>query len=140
LEMQFNVAENTFRENHILNEDKENWKSLQFDYPADSSFTLANVNGAWTINGSEVDSAKTANYLNTLSKISGSDFIDENTSGKGLYTLTIERGDNSIATVTAVKTDSTIIINSSSNKDSYFDGNKNDLLKKIFVGMNKFKK
>lgn len=140
LEMTFNQGANSFRDNYILNENQSDWKSLDFQYPADSSFTMFNVNGIWSIDGKAADSTAAANYLRTLARLSNSNFVDEGTDNLSnpIYKLTIEKTDSTFRTISAFAADSTLIIHSSQNPTSYFDGNKGDLKGKIFVGKNKF--
>ena len=63
-----------FRSSVIIESDKENLTRISFNYPADSSFTLAKPDSIWRINGMETDSANTHSYLNSLRNFSNRSF------------------------------------------------------------------
>ena len=77
LDMTFNQGPNIFRDGTIINSDYNNWKQIQFVYPADSSFQLVNNGSYWLLNGIKTDSSKTINYLNRLRNLSNNSFVDE---------------------------------------------------------------
>jgi Domain of unknown function (DUF4340) len=142
LEYSFNQKPNYFRNNTIVSDDFSNWKELTYTYP-DSSFQMVkDTSGYWTINNTRTDSAKTVNFLRTLSHVTGTDFIDNpdpSLLGKANYTLTIEStitGKPAAITVSALSDQ--LLIHSSQNPDSYFSGNSNSLWQKIFAGKSHF--
>jgi Domain of unknown function (DUF4340) len=144
LEYSFNQKPNYFRNNTIVNDDFSNWQELTYTYP-DSSFQMVkDTSGFWTINNIRTDSAKTVNFIRTLSRVNGTEFIDNpdpSLLGKAKYTLTIESiisGHPAAITVSAYSDQ--LIIHSSQNPDSYFDGNPNSLWQKIFAGKSRFLK
>ena len=144
LEYSFNQKPNFFRNNKIVSDDFSNWNKLIYIYP-DSSFQIVkDTAGYWTINNVKTDSAKTVTYLRTLSHVTGTDFIDNpdpSLLGKANYTLTIEStiaGKPAAITVSALSDQ--LIIHSSQNPDSYFNGNANSLWQKIFPGKDRFLK
>lgn len=144
LEFAFNQKPDYFRNSTLVKDNFENWKSLTYTYPADSSFRMVkDTSGYWAINNIRTDSAKTANFLRTLSHLNGTEFIDNpdrSLLGKANYTLTIEssRGQTGIITVSALGNQ--LILHSSQNPEVYFNGNMNSLWKKIFTGKNYFLK
>jgi hypothetical protein len=143
LEFAFNQKPNYFRNSTIVNDDFSTWEKLTYIYPADSSFRMVkDTSGYWTINNVRTDSAKTANFLRTLSHTSGSEFIDDpdrSLLGKANYTLTIESSAAGLGgAITVSAYSDQLIIHSSQNPDSYFDGNTNSIWEKIFVGKNYF--
>jgi hypothetical protein len=144
LEFSFNQKPDYFRNNTIVNDDASHWKLLTFTYPADGSFQLVkDTTNHWNINKLKIDSAKTANFLRTLSHLSGSDFVDnpdESLLSKAAYTLTIESSALGAVTISAYIDSTNYLIHSSQNPDAYFNGKKNNLKGKIFVGENYFKK
>jgi len=144
LEYSFNQKPDYFRNNAIVKDDFSNWKELTYTYP-DSSFRMVkDTSGQWTINNIRTDSTKTVNFLRTLSQVTGNEFIDNpdpSLLGKANYTLTIEStiaGKPGAITVSALSDQ--LIIHSSQNPDSYFNGNANSLWKKIFAGKSHFLK
>ena len=142
LEFSFNQKPDYFRNNTLVNDDFSHWNRLTFTYPADSSFQLIkDTTNHWRINKIDVDSSKTAVFLRTLSHLSGSDFIDnpnESLLNKAACTLTIESSALGAVTLSAYIDSTDYIIHSSQNPDAYFNGMKNNLKEKIFVGKNYF--
>ena len=136
LSASFNQTADNFRDNTIIKDDYANWTSLTFDYPADSSFQMIKLNNKWFINDAETDSAKTVKYFRSIQRLTSSNFVDEDVSGRVPdYKLTVT-SDSTETFVTGYKTDSTFVVHSSINESSYFDGDKVNLWKKLFVGMN----
>ena len=139
--MTFNQDADYYRDQTLIQGKVDNWKTINFSYPADSSYQLSKVNDKWKLStGDEIDSAKTAAELKSLSSIRGNEFIDID---KGIlplpqYKLTIIKDDDSQIEVFGYEIDDNVIINSSQNPESYFDGEKGDLFKKVFVGSKKF--
>jgi hypothetical protein len=136
LDMAFNQKPDYFRNNALVNDDPANWKKLTFTYP-DSSFELVKKDNHWTINGNNTDSAKTANYLRTLSHISSTSFVDnpsDSELGKAKYTLTIESSSLGGIVITAYGDTAGVIISSTENEGAYFNGKQSKLSEKIFVG------
>lgn len=141
LSMTFNQDANYYRDQTIIQSKVDEWKSLNFSYPADSSYQLSKVNNMWQLStGEQTDSAKTATELRRLSSVKGNEFIDINKDTLPLaqYKLTIVKTDDTQIEVFGYKVDDNFIINSSQNPESYFDGSKGDLFKKVFVGSKKF--
>ncbi len=141
LSMSFNQKPNSYRDNIVVKGDHNIWDKLIFNYPADSSFQMNKVDGKWISNNTKLDSAKTEKYLSRLSRLTNSNFIDnfdpKLTSPK--YELTISAHDSTIATVYGYQVDSLFVINSSMNKESYFDGTKNKFMEKLFIGLSSLK-
>lgn len=137
LEMQFNQKKNSFRDNTIIKDNESNWVSLKFNYP-DEKYSMIRDNGTWKIDGIEADSLETVNYLKSLARLSSTEYIDSFIEGKTTKTITIQRDDNTNITLNEMVSDSTVVVNSSVNKDSFFDATKNGLDNKIFVSKNKF--
>lgn len=141
LSMSFNQKPNSYRDNIVVKGDHNIWDKLVFNYPADSSFQMYKVDGKWMSNNTKLDSAKTAKYLSQLSRLTNSNFVDnfdpKSTSPK--YELIISAHDSTIATVNGYQADSLFVVNSSMNKESYFDGTKNKFMKKLFVGLSSLK-
>lgn len=141
LSMTFNKKANDFRDQTIIKGDPENWMNIVYNYPADSSYQLVKVDDKWTTSaGVELDSAKTANQLRRLSNITGTEFVDVDRARlmSPEMTLQISTQDGEPIEVNAFNYNDTYIINSSQNPDAFFDGNKNGLWKKVFVGLKKF--
>ncbi|MCF8240701.1 MAG: DUF4340 domain-containing protein [Melioribacteraceae bacterium] len=142
LDMTFNKNAESFRDERIVRGTFNGWNKLSFNYPADSSFQIVKVDGKWTHNGAELDSANTEKYLRQLSNLNGTEFVnvDENTLPATEMYLDIEKGDGNTIRINAYKNDAGYTIHSTDNAESFFNGTKNDLTGKIFVGLKKFHK
>jgi len=137
LSMTFNKDKNQFRNNTIIKDSERNWESLTFKYPEDS-FSLVKDNGVWKLDGVKTDSAKTIKYLRSLERLSSTDYLDDFKNGKITKTLTIERNDSTTLIINEMIADSLHAITSSVNSGNYFNAEKGNLGKKIFVDKSKF--
>ena len=139
LDMTFNQGPNIFRDGTIINSVYNNWKQIQFIYPADSSFQLINNGGNWFLNGIKTDSTKTVNYLNRLRNLSNNNFIDEPSINPGespTYSMNITTDDMKFIEVKCYMDSTNSIVHSSQNPEAFFDGA--SLIKTIFVGQTAF--
>ena len=139
LDMTFNQGANIFRDGTVINSDYNNWKQIQFVYPADSSFQLVNTGSTWLLNGKPADSLKTANYLNRLRNLSNNSFIDDvkiNPTTQPTYSLNITTSDMKFIEVKCFVDSTSSFIHSSQNPEAWFDGT--SLTKTIFVGKSAF--
>ena len=137
LAMSFNRQANDFRDRKLISGDKAAWKQLSFK-EGDQSFDLINQDGKWTIGGLPADSAATAKYLNSIQRISSSDFTDESVlqSNEPDYSLEISSGNKEGAVqINAFKADTAngYVLSSSLNEGTYFSGKKSKLMDKIFI-------
>jgi hypothetical protein len=143
LGMTLNRELNDFRNKSILRSNISDWTRLSFVYPADSSFYMVKEGGKWLVNGLPADSGSVADYLNSISWLSSSDFIDDQKPmySEADFTLKIE-GDNFVRPIQieAFKADTAnkYLITSSLNEGTYFSGAKSKLTEKIFIGKRKF--
>ena len=139
LDMTFNQGANMFRDGTVINSDFNNWKQIQFVYPADSSFQLVNTGNNWLLNGQKTDSAKTVNYLNRIRNLSNNNFIDNvnvNSTTMPSYSLNITTSDMNFIEVKCYVDSAKTIIHSSQNPDAWFDGS--SIKNTIFVGKSNF--
>lgn len=137
----FNHNANYFRDGRIIEDNYSNWTKLSFSYPGDSSFTVEKKNKNWMMGTRIADSANTVNFLRSLSQLNSQNFIDnfdQSALSKAAYTLTINSSAKGGITITSFISPSDTLVNSSTNPDAYFDGSKNNLLKNIFVGKERF--
>ena len=137
ISMSFNHKANYFRDQSLVNGDFNDWSKIQFNYPADSSFTMTKVKDKWEINGRKVDSAKTQRYLSALAHITSSNFVDDFNQSiltKPEYTVSIFSSAKGEIKITAYKDGKTMLIHSNMNPQAYFDGMKVGLWKNIYIG------
>jgi len=133
----FNHNANYFRDNYLINGNEANWSKVSFDYPADSSFQLVKVKGKWMINGKLTDSTKTMNYLNSISHLTNSNFVDnfdQSILTKPKYTVTINSSALGKIKISGYENNNLILLHSNENPDSYFNGKTNKFWQKLFIG------
>ena len=109
----------------MIKGDSNGWTQLQFDYPADSSFTLSKISDKWYINNIETDSTETANYFRRITNLSQNKFADDvviNSEQKSSYKLTITTDKLEFIELTASVDSTNYIIISSENPEAKFDG------------------
>ena len=141
LAMTFGKDANAFRDGTVVKDDSNSWTKLQFDYPADSSFTLNKMNNKWYINGNETDSAKTVAYLRKISNFTQNRFVDDDViqSGqKSTYKLTISTDKLEFIELSAYVDSTNYVIISSENPETQFDGK--SFGSTFFVGAKSFLK
>jgi len=141
ISMTLNQGADAYRDNNIVKGDYNNWDKLVFNYPADSSFQINKVGKKWMSSNTALDSVKTDKFLSQLSRLTNSEFIDNfNTeSVSPNYELIISSNGSTITTVYGYQSDSLVIVNSSINRESFFDISKNNFMEKLFVGVNSLK-
>ena len=135
LDMTFNQGANIFRDATIINDDFNYWNQLQFIYPSDSSFTLTKSGNVWFINGMKTDSLKTFNYLNRLSRLTDTKFVDDFSPvnpASPAYKLSITTKDFQFIEIYGYKESERYVINSSINPEVFFDGN--SVGASVFIG------
>ncbi len=138
LSMVFSRRLNDFRDKVIVRSNRNDWTSLTFTYPGDSSFSMVKDQGKWTLDGNMIDSARAEEYLSSVTWISSEDFADDQrpASDKPDYTLKIE-GDNMVSPIIisayAADTVHGCLIRSSLNESAYFSGRKSGLADRIFI-------
>ncbi|MCB9219826.1 MAG: DUF4340 domain-containing protein [Ignavibacteriales bacterium] len=135
LDMTFNKDVNSFRNETVIKSDKDKWNKLKFEMEnPDSSFELVKMDKQWFINGQKTDSAKTEQTLNSLSRLTNSNFsnIEKAAFPKQTNRLTIETGEQPII-ITAYQDSTNYIIESSMNEENYFDGK--SIGNKIFISI-----
>ena len=125
LALTFNKDANAFRDGTLIKDDSNSWTQLQFDYPADSSFTLSKINNKWYVNNIETDSAKTVKYLGNLSNLTQDKFVDDDvnqTGQKSTYKLTISNDKLEFIELTAYVDSTNYVVISSENSEAKFNG------------------
>lgn len=136
LDMTFNQQPSAFRNAKLVNDNISNWNKLSFEYSDGNSFQMLTAgNNKWQSNGSELDSANVARYLNQLNSITNNNFIDNPTPDvldNSAMKLSITTNDNRVINLEAFGDTSNYVISSSLNTESYFDGKQNDFVEKIF--------
>ncbi len=140
LSMSVNQEANNFRNRKLLSLNRKKIKEIHFEYPADSSFVLAENNGVWQINGSPADSASVAGYLYDISNVTGTNFSKESMVN-ATHRLKISTSDNKTYEIDAAFADnSKVLLTSTQNKGTVFEEKISDNFKKLFKSKTDFLK
>jgi hypothetical protein len=136
----FNQPFNGFRNHTFVKFAPNEVKKVSFSYPADSSFTLIRNGATWNIAGKTADSTKISNYLNGISNLNNSEFVDEFTPVNPLMVLTIERDTASSIVVKCFsgKKENEYILNSSLNPKAYYTSSSGGVFSSLFKGPKEF--
>ncbi|MBK8944028.1 MAG: DUF4340 domain-containing protein [Ignavibacteriae bacterium] len=125
LDMIFNKTSNDFRDETIIKSERQKWNKLKFESAnSDSSYELVKVNNSWFVNGIKTDSTKTENTLNSIERLTNSNFVNKEKAAFPKLTskLTIEVENQNPITIFAYQDSINYIIESSMNIENYFDG------------------
>jgi hypothetical protein len=139
--MTFGRGINDLRDKTLVNVPAQNITRVTFTYPADSSFVLSHNNNQWNIDSEKADSAKTAGFMTTLSRLSSYDIANEaSTLGKEAFSVKIEGNSMQPILLKAFESDTIVkyLITSSVNPDVCFKGSQNELMKQIFASKKTF--
>lgn len=141
LSMMFSDQPSMYRNRSVCRFDKNMASKLTFVYPGDSSFMLTKTGNHWLLNDQPVDSAKTANYLNSVANAVNSEFAEEGTQPFAFpYSLKIEGND-----MTAINLQGAInpdpkkyFVKSTFNPSAVFGSANPGLFNQVFPGKDKF--
>ncbi len=141
LSMMFGDQPSMYRNRTVFRFDKNLAARLTFMYPGDSSFMLVKNGTHWLLNDQPVDSAKTANYLNSITNTMNSEFADDGTQPFVFpYSLKIDGND-----MTAIEVHGAIspdpkkyFVKSTFNPSAVFGSSNPNLFNQVFPGKDKF--
>ena len=136
IRMNFNREPDSYRDKKMVKVSPSDITRLVFSYPGEKMVAERNGNN-WTLNGQLADSLKMARYTSTLSRLSGSVFIDEEVpAGEAPYALQVEGNNFSPIFLRAYPSPDTTILfllNSTANPEAVFNGKNQNLFKKVMV-------
>ena len=134
LSLSFNRTFNDWRDNTLVEVNKNDITTIKFIYPADSSFSIASKESKWYIDNIQADSSAVAGFLSTLSNVDGQD-INDNFKPDIVpdYQMVIE-GNNllNISIKCYRLPDGDYILNSSLNPDIYFSSKADGVFSRLF--------
>jgi len=127
----------SFRNKQLVRFVIDSLTGVQYDYPADTSFTvLKTIDDNWVIDGNSTDSASTVRTLRSFRFVSGRDFVDDinfGESGTELLTLTLNlKSEEDIVVKAYSHPQHQWILNSTLNPEAYFSDDGNNLIKKLY--------
>lgn len=136
LRMVFSDNIRMLRDKNLMKLKKDNIKKISFSFPDNSSYSLVKQDEKWLISNKETDSLTTDKYIKSLLNLSNSNFIKNESKIKLSNPdciLKVEGDNFTPQIINAFKTDEgKIILSSSRNQGSKFDGDKLDFFKRIF--------
>jgi len=134
LSFTFNQDFNSWRDQRLLQLNKKDITRLNFDYFADSSFTVQKVDSVWMIGSLKADSLKMANYFDKLRNQRKSVFKDNFHPGnQPACQLTIEGNNMNTIVLKAYDDNGEWMFNSSINPESYFVDQDKSLVSGILI-------
>ena len=131
----FNKAGNEWRDKTLVKGSTSQWTSLQFTYPADSSFQIVkSPANTWVSlpDSLSLENGKVNALLGRLSRLQGSTFTDTPPSGNPLYRLNIAGTGAGVQLNAFLNDGNEFTLQSSQNPGAYFSDT--TLWKNIFVG------
>ncbi len=136
IKMSIQANANAYRDKTLFAAGKDDLTKITFDYPENENFVLSKDNNKWLLNGQPTDSAKTVKYLNKLTKVTSSNFIDDVQPLTSSPAFTIKLEGNNIAPteIMAYPADSInkFVVTSSLVPDAKYSGSKSGLFERIF--------
>lgn len=135
IKMNIQTDVSNYRNKNVVMVNSPDVTKVSFKYPGEN-FTLTKEENVWMVNGLKADSAKTAQYVNSLRRVTGADFVDdpEVTTGKASHVVTIE-GNNILPVEVKAHPADTVhnyIITSSTNPGTRFSDAKSTIFEKVF--------
>ncbi|MBN2172915.1 MAG: DUF4340 domain-containing protein [Bacteroidales bacterium] len=142
LKMSIQANIDTYRDKNLFKANKDDITKISFNYPENKNFALTKMDNKWFLNGMPTDSMKTVGYLNKISRVTSSNFIDdvEPETKVPEYMVTIEGNNFPPTEIKAFPADSLnkYVITSSVLPDSKFSGEKAGLFKRVFANVSDF--
>lgn len=132
-----------WRDKSFIRAEKENITSLQFVYPADSSFILRKEGKIWNMAGQPADSTLVDNYLNSIVRLEGQSFKNNFKPVTSPFCqLKIEGNNLTNITVKCYQGDTAdeFVLNSSLNQDVYYTSDKSGIYETLFKSKKSFVK
>jgi hypothetical protein len=136
----FSINSADYRNKQITRFTVDSVRSVDFNYPADSSFKLEKtMDQQWKIGSSSADSTVVADYLNSIRYLRGSIFDDSfSAENEATYAIEIERYSEDPIRIEIYSSESGTIVNSSSNEKAFFLDEERKISEKLLKGMSHF--
>jgi hypothetical protein len=133
LESTFNKSYNDWRDKAFLRLKKEMITSIQFYYPADSSFMLTKKEKGWWIGSERADSLKVNNYISQLELKNATTFADNYLPGKAAeVTIQLKGESGLLASIEGWKRANDWALKSSWQPTIYFSSDQTGIVKSLF--------
>ncbi|MCK9270508.1 MAG: DUF4340 domain-containing protein [Bacteroidales bacterium] len=137
LKMAYQDNVNAYRNKSLVKVSRDDIATLSYTYP-DRAIDLEKTDGHWMMNGQPADSAAMVKYLNKLSRLNSSAFVDPSVvkTSDATHKLTIQGSNFSPVVIEAFPVADTAmryVVTSSANPGAEFDGSNARLFETIFV-------
>jgi hypothetical protein len=136
LAMTFGKGINDFRDKSLTAFNAKNVTRVTFTYPGDSSFVLSATNNIWKIGDISVDSAKCAQYLQSIQGYKSYELASEKSVlGAQVFSVKFEGNNMPAIEIKAFASDSIskYIITSNQNPGALFSGANGEIMKKFCI-------
>ncbi len=136
LAMSVNQGFNRWRDQTVTRLNTPAVSRIICDYPADTGFIAEKTGTGWLVGGLPADSASMDAYLRGVARKSHSEFFDgDRPAGGPDFSVTFEGENMPARSVTAhLQPDSTLLLHSSMNPDTWFRIERNELFRDLFPG------
>jgi hypothetical protein len=136
----FSGGFNDWRDKTFVRCNSDDITKITFTLPADSSYILMKRDSLWFAANQKTDSAKTANYLNSISLVDGQEFADGyKPASFPSYQIVIEGNNLLNITVKCFKGEGdSLILNSSLNPEVYYITRREGIFAELFKPLNHF--
>lgn len=141
LAFSFSGGFNDWRDKSFVRCNKDDITKVLFTMPGDSSFILIKKDSLWFAGDQKADSAKTANYLGSVSLVDGQEFRDGyKPVAPPAYQMVIEGNNLLNITIKCFKEgDNQYILNSSLNPEVYYVSKRDGIFEELFKPLNYFR-
>lgn len=138
LNITFDKDVNAWRDKTLSRANRDDWSLISFNYPADSSFQLVKgADNTWQFpDSTEVDANKMNTYLNTLTNLQGTAFVEQAPPGNALLMEVQATGSGSPLNLKAYQVGEDYVLSSNQNAGVYFEGE--TIWKRVFRGRSYF--
>ncbi|MDA3866533.1 MAG: DUF4340 domain-containing protein [Salinivirgaceae bacterium] len=116
---------NGFRDKTLLAVDPNQVSSIEYSYPADSSFTLAHNEEKWNIDRQQADSANMQEYLKNIKNMTAQNFTDAfEPNGEKIHTITVKNISGQQYEIEAYRASEKFIMRTTQNENAVFSESK----------------
>ena len=138
----FNKGVNDWRDKTLLSGNRNDWSTVTFTYPGTSFQLIKDPTNNWSFPDTleSIDTQEATNYMSSIGNTDGVNFSDSPPSvSTPIYQLTIQTLSSGLIEIKAYPDPANgYLLSSSLNPGAYFTDTDTSLVKKIFVGKDKF--
>lgn len=129
-----------YRDKQLANLQGKDINKIQLNYFDGGTFSLEKKANKWEADFDNADSVIMVNYVRMMQRLNGSQFVDNFNPEAAIETglITIEGENMSPVIIKEYQKDSTFVIHSSLNPESYFSGDAGKLAERVFVDREHF--